>query len=352
MPETMSSATATATSDEKESRDERTIRRLLNLLFAFNVATAPLSTEEIIANPEIGYTGATYESNVRAFNRDRKTLAEHGVFIQENKRCGDAKNEHRSWSLDRMLTHAAPHLVSRYDAESVLAAIDQVLSIQNADPSHLALQSARLKLSEMAGAPQSAGPTASTLSNPDVPRETLEAVWSSFNSRRPVRFTYSNRMGDERTHTVDIYGLFMRGCTSYIVGFDHDAQSLRTFRTDRILSAKAGAASGKTYRIPTDFDVSSLQFLPFDFSPAEPVEGTLSFPPNIGEGEIALVAKGRGSLERLPDRSWLWHVDIHDLEAAASFVLSNASCGMRAVQPQSLCDRVRSCISKAVRAHE
>lgn len=347
-----SSATSASDRDERESRDERTIRRLLNLLFAFHIARGPLSTEDIISNPEIGYTGSTHESNVRAFNRDRKTLSEHGIFIQEDRRDSYAKNEQRFWSLDRASTHALPDFITRYDAEAALAAIDQVFSLQNANPAQWALRSARMKLCEIAGVEEASEDLGSQASVSTTQRDALQAIWSSFNDRRTVRFAYRDRAGRERPHDVDLYGMFMRGVSSYIVGLDHEAGAVRTFRTDRITSAKAGAASSKPYRIPDDFDIEAFQFLPFDFSANEPVASSFLFPRGMGEDELASVTKGRGEIEQRQDGSPIWTIDVHDLDAASAFVLEHAACGMRALGPEALTSRVRDSILKAVNAHE
>lgn len=349
------SATSTSNCDERESRDERTIRRLLNLLFALHIARSPLSTEDIISNPEIGYTGSTYESNVRAFNRDRKTLSGHGVFIQEDRRDAGAKNEQRFWSLNRTSTHSLPDFITRYDAEAALAAIDQVFSLQNANPAQWALRSARMKLCEIAEVDEAPGNPVSPCPQNAIDaaqHSALQAIWSSFNDRRTAHFAYRDRAGRECSHDVDLYGMFMRGTASYVVGLDHEANAVRTFRTDRIASAKAGAASSKPYRIPDDFDIEAFQFLPFDFSANDPVAASFLFPQGMGEDELMAVTKGRGNIEQRQDGSLVWSIDVHDLDAASAFALEHAACGMRALGPDELTSRIRNNILKAVSAHE
>ncbi len=86
---------------------------MLNLLFSLLVSPRPLTTREIVDDPEIGYLGkksATRDSRCTAFRRDRETLAEHGVHIHEVlplSAGGIAVNEDSSWEIDRERTHAA-----------------------------------------------------------------------------------------------------------------------------------------------------------------------------------------------------------------------------------------------------
>ncbi|MFR3450980.1 MAG: WYL domain-containing protein [Collinsella sp.] len=77
---------------------------------------------------------------------------------------------------------------------------------------------------------------------------------------------------------VDTYGMFTHGTHSYLVGFDHDAEDLRTFRTDRILSAKHAPDTRPSYVIPAEFDVTGHQFLPFDLSRAAARPAPSRFP--------------------------------------------------------------------------
>lgn len=328
------------------TRREDGTRRLLNLLFALSVASEPLTTDRIIDDPEIGYSGRERESRVKAFNRDRDTLAGLGVYIREAAAYSDAKNEQRRWEIDRRSTHADGTALSPYDAQEAIAAIDQLFSLHAADPARWPLQMARAKLCKIAGI----DPEATHVEQGHAAAD-LAHVWSAFVRRRPATFVYRDARGEERTHIVDLYGMFERGTQVYLVGNDHDANDLRTFRTDRIVSAKKAAGSSKPYRIPAEFDVSGFQFLPFDFSRNDPVKARFSFAPGCGMHEIELITRGRGSIATDEQGAHDWIVDVRDLDAAASFALEHAHLGIRACEPAELVERIATRKEQAVIAH-
>ena len=324
---------------------------MLNLLFSLHVSPRPLTTSEIVDDPEIGYLGkksTTRDSRCKAFRRDRETLAEHGVHIHEvlpQSAGGIAVNEESAWAIDRERTHAAQGVLSPYDAEEIVCAIDQVFELHADDPTLWPLQTARTKLCELAGRDPSSPERA------NEGRADLKSIWNAFDRLKPVEFIYRDARGIEKKRMVDTYGMFTHGTHFYLVGFDHDAEDLRTFRTDRILSAKHAPDTRPSYVIPAEFDVAGHQFLPFDFSRAAARPCTFTFPAGIAAEELALITQGRGELAQSDD-AWTWNIAVRDLDAAASFTLEHASLGMRAQAPSELAGLIRDHIEKAVSAHE
>jgi len=69
--------------------------------------------------------------------------------------------------------------------------------------------------------------------------------------RRRVRLRYRAWDGRETERAVDPYGLIYRGYRWFMVGHCHLRAGLRTFRVDRVLTAKIGA---ETFSRPPDFD--------------------------------------------------------------------------------------------------
>lgn len=335
----------------KPTRRVEGARRMLNLLFSLHVSPRPLTTSEIVDDPEIGYLGkksATRDSRCKAFRRDRETLAEHGVHIHEvlpQSAGGIAVNEESAWAIDRERTHAAQGVLSPYDAEEIVCAIDQVFELHADDPTLWPLQTARTKLCELAGRDPSSAERA------NEGRADLKSIWSAFDRHKPVEFIYRDARGIEKKRMVDTYGMFTHGTHSYLVGFDHDAEDLRTFRTDRILSAKHAPDTRPSYVIPAEFDVTGHQFLPFDFSRAGARPCAFTFPAGIAAEELALITQGRGELAQSDD-AWTWNIAVRDLDAAASFTLEHANLGMRAQAPSELAGLIRNHIEKAVSAHE
>lgn len=324
---------------------------MLNLLFSLHVSPRPLTTSEIVDDPEIGYLGtksATRDSRCKAFRRDRETLAEHGVHIHEvlpQSAGGIAVNEESAWAIDRERTHAAQGVLSPYEAEEIVCAIDQVFELHADDPTLWPLQTARTKLCELAGRDPSSPERA------NEGRADLKSIWNAFDRLKPVEFIYRDARGIEKKRMVDTYGMFTHGTHSYLVGFDHDAEDLRTFRTDRILSAKHAPDTRPSYVIPAEFDVTGHRFLPFDFSRAAARPCTFTFPAGIAAEELALITQGRGELTQSDD-AWTWNIAVRDLDVAASFTLEHANLGMRAQAPSELAGLVRDHIEKAVSAHE
>lgn len=328
-------------------RGERTTRRILNLLFSLNVASAPLTTSQIIDDPGIGYPGDKRDSREKTFQRDRKTLLDLGIHVREVAAPGGAVNEERRWEIDRAHTHAQANALAPYDAEEALAAIDLIFVLNAEDPSRWPLQTARAKLCAVAGISSSghAGTKKAT-------RDGLEHIWSAFERRRPVTFTYCNAQGVQRSRTVCIHGFFEQGNLVYLVGKDEEAHGLRTFRTDRISRVKAAPQSRKPYTIPVEFDIAGYQFLPFDFGEGAPTPATFCFPSGIEAPEITLITKERGTLTQCEDGGWTWNVDVRNLNEAARFTLEHAGSGMHALKPAELRHSIRALVEQAVSIHD
>ncbi|MFR9005090.1 MAG: WYL domain-containing protein [Collinsella aerofaciens] len=89
-----------------------------------------------------------------------------------------------------------------------------------------------------------------------------------FSRRRPASFTYRDAH-DENIRTVDLYGS-LNGGFVYLVGRDHGANRLRTFRTDRVVSAKSSPESSRPYAIPSEFDITGLNSSPLTSPHATP----------------------------------------------------------------------------------
>ena len=123
-------------------------QRLLNLFFIFNASTRALSTEEIVSDSDLGYGSPQRDSDLRKFRRDRAKLAEQGIQIVEAKPLGAAESEESYWKLDRENTFATGGIVTRNDAQTLAAAIDEYLEGQ-ATPLGRPLQSVRDKASSL-----------------------------------------------------------------------------------------------------------------------------------------------------------------------------------------------------------
>ena len=333
---------------------DTTAHRILNLLFVLSTTSTPLTTERIVSDSDLGYGSSNRTSDLRKFKRDRERLAAHGIVVREVRAAGAAKTEESFWEIDRGRTHAEQGTLSTDDAAIVLAAIDETFELHANNPARWPLQRAQLKLRELVGKadepsdePENGGDAAADAYSP-----ILQGIWNAFMDRRPARFTYEDAGGAKKEREVEIYGAFARGNRSYFVGFDRGVGGMRTFRTDRIVRARHTPASAGTYRIPAEFDVEDYQFLPFDFSDAEPVGAVFRVPAAIGEHELTLLTQGRGDLARgdTEDDCWTWTVEVRDITAAAAWALSHARLGMRPVEPSSLVACWRRAIERTMGA--
>lgn len=312
-----------------------------------NVAAAPLSTTRIIEDADAGYGSKNRESDKKKFTRDRERLAGHGICIREVRAEGASETEESFWELDRERTYARLDELSTEELEEVLRA-SGAYSLNQLWVSNRSLSTLQAGLAAELSArcngyrPQSSSPAAQ---NDPV----LAKLWECYQDRSRVRIGYVNAQGAEREHELDIYGFFPLGGHEYLVGSNPKVSHPLTYRIDRIGSLKV---LKETYEIPSSFNIAEYIFLPFDFSAARPVEAAFRFPAGISEYELDALTHERGALERAEDgESWLWRVEVRDLDAAASLALDNATLGMRPCSPPELVESWTSQIRKAVGAH-
>lgn len=346
--------------------------RLLNLFFILNAADTPLSTTRIISDADMGYGSGNEASDKKKFQRDREQLAQHGIAITEVKMEGSAGNEESWWQIDRVRTHTQPGSISPDDASIVLAAIDETFELHANNLERWPLQRAYLKLLDAAGEHQ----VSEAASSSDAYSTQMQGIWNAVAAKRAAHFTYRDGAGVLKQHVVSVYGTFTRNRISYFTGFDQEANDIRTFRTDRVISSTRPPKGTPTYEIPAEFDLRRHQFLPFDFSSEPETDTVFSFPATMSTPEIERITNRRGTLvypnmasgspsdlssetasgctdapERNPETAILWQIGVRDLDAAAGWALEHASRGMRPRSPQALIDAWRARIDRALGAH-
>lgn len=335
----MMSRTNKTGSKPAEPKLDQGAQRLLNLFFVLNTSAEPLSTEQIVGDSDLGYGSSNIESDKRKFRRDRNDLTKLGIVIHEVREDGAQKTEESRWELDRERTFAAGGLITADDADLLAEAIAQTLAVGDT-PFAAPLESIRTKIARLsAGSPLDAGQSH---------RATMaDTIWSAFAARRALTFTYENARGERRERTVTIYGIFDRDGHSYFCGLDDATESIRTFRTERVIKAKRPKGA---YEIPDDFDLRSRIFLPFDFSEGDAEAATFAFSAGCGKNQVAAITMGRGKLTQ-DEHGWLWDVEVRDMDTAASFCLEHAAEGMRPVAPEALVDAWTRDIERTVAAH-
>ena len=321
-------------------------RRILNLLFVLNCSTRPLTTTEIITDSDLGYGAAGVESEKKKFQRDRKKLEDYGIHIREVKESGASETEESRWEIDRGRTHIDTAVITQNDADMLVHAVDEYLKREI-----ISFRSALLRIRAVAAAIDTdieEGEDAVGEQFDDQAQNVLDMVWTACCSHKSLPFCYRDSKGEESKRTVSIYGIFNQANQCYFVGLDNLSNSIRTFRTDRIVSVNRPRGS---YTVPDDFSLDSFQFLPFDLGNEEETPVEFSFPAHAVEEEIKVLTLGRGMLKQQADGSLHWKITVKNLAAAASMALANASLGMRPCAPASLVSLWNSMITEAVEPH-
>lgn len=341
---------ATASDIGEERPIDEAARRCLNLFFVLFVADEPPSTTRIVTDSDLGYGLANIESEKTKFRRDRNQLERAGIHIKENKPT--KQNEESTWEIDWNSTGVDLDRLTREELETLLYASHTCDSVPFWTDIH-ALHDLQSKLMA-ALARKSCGNLPEPVEDLQPQRADAEPwlneLWNSFQDRKSIRFSYINAVGEEREHTVDIYGFFTLDGRTYFAGFAHTIERVLTYRTDRVRLFKQLKDS---YEVPESFILGEYVFLPFDFSANEPVEAVFSFTSRRSEYEIASLTRGRGDLELDADQdAWLWTIEVRDLDAAACLALSNGHLRMKPLAPPTLVSTWTNKIERAVTANE
>jgi proteasome accessory factor B len=308
----------------------RKAERLLNLI-AFLLETDRLITPQQIQDTVPGYSGQSWESFKRMFERDKEALREVGIPLEVAPMAGQGEPE-EGYRIPK----------DRYYLPELDLAPEELASLWLAaglvrlqDPT--AARTALLKLAgelppEVERARLSWLSADLGLAVPGLPRA-FEAVAE----RRTVTFEYRGRSGPQ-TRTLDPYGLVHRKGTWYLVGRDHDRGENRSFRLDRV----SGELHFRTKGPGAEFDA------PEGFRPQEALE----VPPFVGREEgvaavdalVAFDASTAWWIERT--HPWLrlaWgsdgdataRVPVSDNAGFVSWLLSLGE-GVELVEPQAL----------------
>ena len=230
------------------------LERLTNLVALLLETRRPLTLEEITGELRGQYPGRD-PARRTAFERDKRQLRDEGVPLEQTVLSGDRAGATGYW-IDR----------SRYSLPDLGLTEDETRALQLAVATvHLGEDwggDALLKLgSSEPGWDTGERPIVAALaSSPDLPQ-----LFAANSERATVSFGYRGR-----PRRLDPYGLLARSGFWYVMGFDHDAGEVRTYRVDRV-EGPVVPGPGGAFEIPPGFD------------PAE------TFPADakmVGEGEV------------------------------------------------------------------
>jgi proteasome accessory factor B len=218
------------------------LERLTNLVALLLETRRPLTLDEI-ANDLAGQYPPAAETRRRAFERDKAVLRDEGIPIEQVVLSGDRAGATGYW-IERERFELPDLGLTDEESRALQVAVAAVRI--GADWAGAAMQ----KVGEprrAAGAGRGAepgSPFAAALPSPDA----LPSLFEANTSRAPARFRYRGR-----PRALDPYGLLSREGRWYVVGHDHDAGELRTYRVDRIEGTVA-LGSSASFEVPAGFD--------------------------------------------------------------------------------------------------
>jgi proteasome accessory factor B len=230
------------------------LERLTNLVALLLETRRPLTLEEITRELRGQYPERD-PARRTAFERDKRQLRDEGVPLEQTVLSGDRAGATGYW-IDR----------SRYSLPDLGLTEDETRALQVAVATvHLGEDwggDALLKIgsSEPDRDPGERPIVAALASSPDLPQ-----LFAANSERATVSFGYRGR-----PRRLDPYGLLARSGFWYVMGFDHDAGEVRTYRVDRV-EGPVVAGPGGAFEIPSGFD-------PADTFPADAKM--------VGEGEV------------------------------------------------------------------
>jgi proteasome accessory factor C len=245
------------------SHDTDKLIRQLSLVAFLMAERRPLTARDVKQNVE-GYSEMSDEAFARRFYSDRAELHALGVPLQSQR---DEFTGEELYTL-RSERYFLPPLELTDDE---LAALQTCLYLLEgkfayAEPLRLALQNLAL------GRPGFSEPRTETavrveVSDPDYSVEMpgrLSKLETAISKQRTVKFKYHSMARDVvRERTVDPYALLSDKGAWYVVGRDHDRDSLRTFRVSRIQGEiRFATRRERDFRLPADFDADEHRLPP------------------------------------------------------------------------------------------
>jgi predicted DNA-binding transcriptional regulator YafY len=238
------------------SHDTDKLIRQLSLVAFLMAERRPLTARDIKGTVE-GYSEMSDEAFARRFYSDRTELIGLGVPLHSQR---DEFTGEELYTL-RSEQYFLPRLDLKDDEFAALQTALYLLEGQFAysEPLRLALQNLALgRASRMvAEAPERSVQV--ELRDPDYNAEMsgrLTKLEAAISKQRTVKFSYwtlSRNATSERT--IDPYALLHEQQSWYVIGYDHDRKSIRTFRVSRIRGdIRFATRRERDFRLPDDFE--------------------------------------------------------------------------------------------------
>jgi proteasome accessory factor BC len=240
------------------SHDTDKLIRQLSLVAFLMAERRPLTARDVKQNVE-GYSEMSDEAFARRFYSDRSELLSLGVPLQSQR---DEFTGEELYTL-RSENYFLPPLELTDDELAALQTCLYLLEGQfaYAEPFRLALQNLAL------GRPGFAqGPTETAVRvevrDPDYSPELagrLSKLETAISKQRTLKFDYWGIARDEtRPRTIDPYALLPHEGSWYVIGRDHAAEEIRTFRVSRIRGEiRFATRRERDFRLSSEFSAQA-----------------------------------------------------------------------------------------------
>jgi proteasome accessory factor BC len=237
------------------SHDTDKLIRQLSLVAFLMAERRPLTARDVKQNVE-GYSEMSDEAFARRFYSDRSELLGLGVPLQSQR---DEFTGEELYTL-RSENYFLPPLELTDDELAALQTCLYLLEGQfaYAEPFRLALQNLALGRPGFAQAPTETAVRVE-VRDPDYSPELagrLSKLETAISKQRTLKFDYWGIGRDEvRDRTIDPYALLPHEGSWYVIGRDHAADEIRTFRVSRIRGEiRFATRRERDFRLPAEFN--------------------------------------------------------------------------------------------------
>ena len=303
------------------SHDADKLIRQLSLVAYIMAEKRPITARDA-KNAVEGYYDMSDEAFARRFYADRAELLALGVPIRSNR---DEFTGEELYTLTRENYFLPPlHLTDRE-----LAALNTSLFLLEgqfayAAPLRLALQNLALGrpgILEQSPATGVALDLSGGGHSPELAAR-LAKLEGAISKQKTIVFPYyAISRGEEKTRTVDPYGLYFADSNWHLVGYDHSRQAIRNFRVSRIRGdMRFHTRKERDFRRPADFDPAAYR----DRAPwalEEPVgEATLYIAPTAA-WLVDRLFNRHGEVTTHEDRSATFETQYSDIDRLVEWIL-------------------------------
>ena len=301
--------------------------RLLNLFIALTSTRARMDKQQIrstVYGYDKGMQGQDLKADAafeRMFERDKEDLRRLGVPLQT---VTDATNGGDiGYRIDASAATMQPIDVTPAELAVLSLAVDYWRDAA------LGTDARQAFIKVASTVPHEATPELPFGAHATGAPSALGVIAEALHERRAIGFDYASSQSSPSSRVVDPWRIVMAGGTEYLVGRDHKADAVRTFRVSRILGAVKPVGEQGAYVPPAEVPLGSL-------APGQ-IQGTatIALRPEAGHA-LRLAGTVAGT-----EGEWdLVEVPYRHLDSLRSDVLALAGAA-RAVAPQELVDSVR-----------